>query len=68
MAILTYNNFDLLLHQSLEGYGARELASPVGETSTEFRPPLGEQGREAALWQLGGTRTLGVAQEEARCP
>ena len=45
MAILTYNNFDLLLHQSLEGYGARELASPVGDT-----------------------RTLGVAQEETRCP
>jgi len=68
MAIPTYNNFDLLLHRSREGYSARALCSPERETSSKFVPPVGEQERKTALWPLGDRRTLGVAQEEARCP
>ncbi len=65
MSIPTYNNFDLLLYRSREGYGAKVLASPAGEASTEVALPLSEQERQTALRLLGRTGDRGTAHEDS---
>jgi len=68
MAILTYNNFDLLLHQSRESNSARARSSPTRETSPKFVPSVGEQEQATTQSPLSDMRILGVSQEEAQCP
>ena len=64
MTIHTYENFDLLVDGTPGSYRARVIGSPAGEASAEFVLRLSEQDRQTALWLLGRTRDLGVAQED----
>jgi len=64
MTIYTYENFDLLVDGTPGSYRARVIGSPAGEASAEFVLRLSEQERQTALWLLGRTRDLGVAQED----
>ncbi len=53
---MTYQDFDLLIERVADGFRARVLASPAGQSSADFRLPFTEDKLENVLLRLGRAR------------
>lgn len=52
----SYQNFDLLILRSLDGYAARVISSPVGEATGEFQLPFSDDVLQP-FFHIGGRKT-----------